>query len=72
MNVHTKFGDNPLIFTQVIIWKQNKDGEMTDRNMDIQYEPILPYLFVLQDIKSNIYSIRNQMMTPKWKPFQKF
>ena len=34
INAHTKFGENPLIFTQVIIRKQNMDGrtgEQIDR-----------------------------------------
>ena len=27
INAHTKFGrENPLMFTQVIIWKRNTDG----------------------------------------------
>ena len=26
INAHTKFGENPLMFTQVINWKQNTDG----------------------------------------------
>ena len=34
INAHTKFGENPLMFTQVLIRKQNTDrrmdGHMTD------------------------------------------
>ena len=30
----TKFGENPLKFTHVIIWKRNTDGCTTDRRMD--------------------------------------
>ena len=26
INAHTKFSENPLMFTQVIIWKRNTDG----------------------------------------------
>ena len=32
INAHTKFGKNPLTFTQVIIWKQ-KYGRMGLRQM---------------------------------------
>ena len=32
-NAHTKFGENPLMFTQVIIWKQKTDTR-TDGQMD--------------------------------------
>ena len=31
INAPTKFGENPLMFTQVIIWKQNTDRRMYDR-----------------------------------------
>ena len=31
INAYTKFGENPLMFIQVIIQKQNMDGQMTDR-----------------------------------------
>ena len=30
INAHTKFGENPLMFTQVIIWKWKMDGRTTD------------------------------------------
>ena len=30
INARTKFGENLLMFTQVIIRKQNTDGRMTD------------------------------------------
>ena len=30
INAYTKFGENPLMFTQVIIWKQ-KYGRVSDR-----------------------------------------
>ena len=26
INVHTKFGENPFMFTQVITWKGNMEG----------------------------------------------
>ena len=40
INAHTKFGENPLMFTQVIIWKLKTDGWMDrrmDRHTDIHY-----------------------------------
>ena len=30
INAHTKFGENPLMFTQVIIRKRKTDGRATD------------------------------------------
>ena len=33
INAHNKFGENPLMFTQGIIRKQNTDGQ-TDRTTD--------------------------------------
>ena len=30
INAHTKFGENPLMFTQVIIRKRNTDGQTYD------------------------------------------
>ena len=54
INAYTKFGENPLMFTQVIIWKQNTEGRTdqqtdgctTDRwkdgHTDVQRETIIP------------------------------
>ena len=36
MSAHTKFGENPLMFTQVIIRKRNTDGRTTDGRTDGQ------------------------------------
>ena len=36
INAHTKFGENPLMFTQVIIRKQKTDRRMDVRRMDGQ------------------------------------
>ena len=36
INAHTKFGENPLMFTQVIIRKRKTDGRTTDGGMDGQ------------------------------------
>ena len=50
INAHTKFGENPLMFTQVIIRKRKTDGQadirrtdrQTDELMDHQRETIIP------------------------------
>ena len=42
INAHTKFGENPLMFTQVIIWKRKTDGRTMDRLTDNQRETIIP------------------------------
>ena len=34
INAHTKFGENPLMFTQVIIRKRKMDGRTTDGWME--------------------------------------
>ena len=40
INAHTKFGENPLLFTQVLILKRKTDGWM-DRHTDVQRETII-------------------------------
>ena len=40
INKHTKFGEIPLVFTQVIIWKQ-KNGRM-DRQTDTRTSNVKP------------------------------
>ena len=50
INAHTKFGVNPLMFTQVIIRERKTDGrtddgrkdEQTDGHTDVQRETIIP------------------------------
>ena len=51
INAHTKFDENPLMFTQVIIWKWKKDRQMDhwwmddwwmDRYTNVQRETIIP------------------------------
>ena len=42
INAHTKFGENPLMFTQVIIRKQNMDGKMIDGQMDTRMSKVKP------------------------------
>ena len=34
INAHTKFGENPLMFTQVIIRERKTDGRTTDGRTD--------------------------------------
>ena len=45
-NINAKFGENPLMFTQVIIWKRKTDGwtdvRQTDGLTDNQGETIIP------------------------------
>ena len=41
INAHTKFGENPLMFTQIIIRKRKTDGRTTDGQTDGQtHEPM--------------------------------
>ena len=62
INAHTKFGENPLMFTQVIIQKRNTDGRRdgwttdwpTDRHTDIQCETIIPGHYRVAGYKKNI------------------
>ena len=49
INAHTKFGENPLIFTQVIIWKGNyrwtdewQTNKWTDRQMETWTINVIP------------------------------
>ena len=41
INAHTKFGENPLMFTQVIIRKQKTDGLTDDQRETIIPPPLL-------------------------------
>ena len=45
INAHTKFGENPLMFTPVIIREQNTDGHMAGgrvkRHTDVQGKTIV-------------------------------
>ena len=43
INTHTKFGENPLILTQVIIQKWKSDRRTYDRRTDVQYETMVPH-----------------------------
>ena len=42
INAHTKFGENPLMFTQVIIRKRKTDGQMYDGWTDTQMSNMKP------------------------------
>ena len=54
-NAHTKFGENPLMFTQVIIGKRKMDGHKydvrTDRHTDGQPETLIPRHYFVQGYK---------------------
>ena len=46
INAHTKFDENPLLFTQVIIQKQKYGRTMEgvkDRHTDVQSETVIPH-----------------------------
>ena len=51
INAHTKFGENPLMFTQVIIRKQKTDGR-TEGHMDNQRENIIPRHYCMAGYKN--------------------
>ena len=62
INAHAKFGENPLMFTQVIIRKRKtdrrttdgrRDGE-TDGHMDDQRETIIPRHYCVAGYKNNV------------------
>ena len=59
INAHTKFGENPLMFSQVIIQKWKTDGQTykwrTDRHMDVQCEIIIPRHYLVAGYKN--YSV---------------
>ena len=64
INAHTKFGENPLMFTQVIIRKQKTDGRMTDGHTDDQRETIIPRHYCVAGYKKWKYLIF-------WKPMSR-
>ena len=43
INAHNKFGENPLMFTQVITRKRKTDGRTYDGLPDDQRETIIPH-----------------------------
>ena len=53
INAHTKFGENPLMFTQVIIQKRKTDGQ-TDRHTDDQHETIIPRHYCVAGYKKQV------------------
>ena len=60
ISAHTKFGENPLMFTQVIILKRKTDGRtdgcMTDGLTDDQRETIIPHHYCVAGYK-NTFSL---------------
>ena len=57
INAHTKFGENPLMFTQIIIRKRKTDRQ-TDGLKDDQCETIIPRHYCVAGYK-NIASLYN-------------
>ena len=55
INAHTKFGENLMMFIQVIIRKWKADGQtysrQTDRHTDIQRETIIPRQYCVAGYK---------------------
>ena len=52
-NAHTKFGVNPLMFTQVIIRKRNTDVRRTDGHTNVQRETIIPRHYRVEGYNKN-------------------
>ena len=56
INAHTKFGENPLMFTQVIIWKRKqtdgRTGGQTDGHTDDQRETKIPRHYCVAGYKN--------------------
>ena len=56
INAQTKFGENPLMFTQVIILKRKMDGRTydgwTDGHTDDQRETIIPRHYCVAGYKN--------------------
>ena len=52
INAHTTFGENPLIFTQIIIRKRKTDG-WTDGLTDDQRETIIPRHYCVAGYKND-------------------
>ena len=62
INAYTKFGENPLMFTQVIIRKRKKktDGRtdrQTDGLTDDQRETIIPRHYCVAGYKNYVWSL---------------
>ena len=55
INTHTKFGENPLMRTQVIIRRRKTDWR-TDRHTDVQRETIIPRHYCVAGYKNADYS----------------
>ena len=51
INAHSKFGENLLMFTQVIIRKRKTDGRRTEGHTDVQRETIIPRHYCLARYK---------------------
>ena len=63
INAHTKFGENPLMLTQVIIWKQKTDGRRTDWLRDNQCETIISSHYCVAGYKK---SFKMYICWPFW------
>ena len=77
INAHTNFGENPLMFTRVIIRKRKTDGRMdgrttdgrtdwrTDRHTDAQRETIIPRHYRVAGYKNRQRQTKNSFLDKK-------
>ena len=71
INAHTNFGENPFMFTQVIIRNEKRTGRRTtdgqmDRHTDFQCETIIPRHYCVAGYKKWKKFIKNNgRITPK-------
>ena len=73
INAHTKFGENPLMFTQVIIRKRKTDGRTQDGRTDgrtdtrtSNVKPKYTATIVWRGIKTSSYFIRLRCSTSQY------
>ena len=65
INAHTKFSENSLMFTQVVIRKRKTDGRkydwltdrQTDRHTDVQRETIKPRHYYVAGYENGFYEV---------------
>ena len=61
INAHTKYGENPLMFTRYHPETKNgrKDVRRKDRHTDVQRETIIPRHYIVAGIKKGNFQIKN-------------
>ena len=71
INAHTKFNENPLMFTQVIIQKRKMDrwtdgrtdDWQTDRHTDIQRETLIPRHYCVAGYKKTCIKVYEELQS---------